>query len=100
MGKWISLQGFKTDVITVGEGQNLQTLKTEIGHTQVHLKEGHAIPYQPVQADTTWELQMMQKTQILAFRDSNNYAEGHVLLDDGISQLAADSHAFWKFRLA
>lgn len=43
---------------------------------------------------------MSQKTQMLAFRDANGYAQGHVLIDDGVSELAADSHAFWKFRLA
>lgn len=71
------------------------------GHTPVHLKEGKAIPYQPNDsgASTTAEM-LTQNIHFLAFRDSNNYAEGNLLIDDGISPMGTDNYAFWKFRLA
>jgi alpha-glucosidase (family GH31 glycosyl hydrolase) len=104
MGNWVSLSGDMDEVLSVGENQNIQNLTASDGGALVHLKEGKAIPYQPeiYKVASTMDLQTTQKTQFVAFRDSNGYADGHFLLDDGISadSYSSNNFAYWKFRLA
>lgn len=103
-GRWISLNGFMNETMTVKEGQNSQSLDVPVGDAIVHLKEGSAIPYQPVVTGvkSTKDL-LMKKSQFLVFRDTDGYAEGHMLIDDGYSvhsTTAPKNYAFWKMRVA
>jgi len=101
MGKWIKLAGFMNETLDVTEGNNQQTMAPEVGGAIIHLKEGKAIPYQTGMSNikSTKGL-LMKDTEFIAFRDAAGYAEGHLFLDDGKSDLKSNEFSFWKFRLA
>jgi hypothetical protein len=106
---WHDLNDFKTIIKTDGDYIKLTASNTQ---TNIHLKAGKIIPFQlnTNSYKTTRDFETQLKMSFKVARDEAlKYADGYVLIDDGIS---ADSYAiptdgsssqkftFWKLRYA
>jgi alpha-glucosidase (family GH31 glycosyl hydrolase) len=109
-GKWYDLTNMKTIVDTTAQNGAYVKLNASNTSTNIHLKAGKIIPFQKNTQSykTTTDFQTKLKTSFVIARDAaKSYAEGYVLIDDGIS---ADSYAilddnkqkftYWKLRYA
>lgn len=100
-GKWVLLSDFTNQEIVVKENGNNVPITPMIGDATIHLKAGKAIPYQKNVIDVKSTKQLLERpTEFLIYRDDQQYAEGHIFLDDGHSVLTDDNHSLWKLRHA
>jgi len=100
-GRWADLNNL--DQLIDSKGENVD-LHASMSLTNIHLKEGRIIPIQRNLGGykTTQDFQTKLKTSFMIMRDQSKYAEGYVLIDDGISKSSYDDikYTFWKLRFA
>lgn len=106
-GKWYDLNSELDPLIidTSAGGEYVNTVKASWAHTNLHLKAGKIIPFQKNKDGfkQTKLLETKHKMGFIIYRDeAKKYAEGHTLVDDGISQLSYANNDFtlWKLRYA
>lgn len=107
-GKWYDLNNY-TNVVDTTKGGAMVDLTSDFAFTNIHLKAGKIIPIQKNTQSykTTYDFQTQYKTSFVIARDEASYAEGYVLVDDGISAnsyaIKEDNHqdfTYWKLRYA
>mmetsp|Transcript_43930 Transcript_43930/g.42469 ORF Transcript_43930/g.42469 Transcript_43930/m.42469 type:complete len:212 (+) Transcript_43930:2194-2829(+) len=97
-GDWVNLADFSVN--SIPDGGSTATL-TALNTVNVHLRPGKLIPFQDnSQGDSFTTTDILAKPISLIFnRDSNGFAEGTLLLDDGISmeQIETKKYQYYKF---
>lgn len=101
-GLWYDVFNFSSFINATGSGQYFD-LERKPNQTQVHLKPGKLIPFQPAlttKRETTSDFEY-KKVSLIINRDDSHYADGYVLVDDGITQsnFANNQYTYWKIRV-
>jgi len=103
-GIWRDVYNY-SNVINASAGGAYFNLTRKYGETQVHLRPGKVLPLQPNEPGSDWQQRTSelerQKITLVVNRDDSNYADGYILVDDGLrsDNFATNEYTFWKIRV-